>query len=45
MMRITLLAIVAKDKDFPRLGGRTPFSLHPLVAARTEQIQDKDESK
>jgi hypothetical protein len=44
MTRIPLLAIVAKSKDFPRLGGRTPFAIHPAVAARMEQIQ-KDESK
>jgi hypothetical protein len=44
MTRIPLLTIVAKSKDFPRIGGRTPFSLHPLVAARMEQTQ-KDESK
>jgi hypothetical protein len=43
-MRIPLVTIVAKSKDFPRLGGREPFSIHPAVAARIEQIQ-KDENK
>lgn len=44
-MRIPLLIITAKAKNFPRLGGREPFSIHPIVEARMEQIQDKDESK
>lgn len=42
MMRIPLFAIVAKAKDFPRLGGREPFSIHPLVVARMEQIKENE---
>jgi hypothetical protein len=37
-MRIPLLAITAKAKNFPRIGGREPFAMHPFVQQRMEAI-------